>query len=116
MIIGSVLFRGEPDEVSGSVVGDDAVEVVTLEVRIVMGAMPSGGDEEVDEVGVLGCRNDFVLLFSPVIDVCWRGFDNMLRQFSADSDEGENEIDVFAVFGRVERVGRVTVLNERTVG
>ena len=82
----AMLGRSEPDEVSGSVVGDDAVEVVTLEVRIVMGAMPGSGNEKMDEIGVLGCRNDFVLLFSPVIDVCWRGFDNMLRQFSADSD------------------------------
>ena len=82
----AMLGRREPDEVSGSVVGDDAVEVVTLEVRVVMWSMPSGGDEEVDEVGVLGCRNDLVLLFSPVIDVSRRGFDNMLRQFSADSN------------------------------
>ena len=82
----AVLGRREPDEVSGPVVGDDAVEVVTLEVRIVMGPMPSGGHKEVDEIGVLGCRNDLVLLFSPVIDVSRRGFDNMLRQFSADSD------------------------------
>ena len=82
----AMLGRREPDEVCGSVVGRNAVEVVALEVRIVMGPMPRGSDEKMDEIGVLGCRNDFVLLFSPVIDVSRRGFDNMLRQFSADSD------------------------------
>ena len=82
----AMLGRSEPDDVSGSVVGDDAVEVVTLEVRVVMGSMPSGGNEKMDEIGVLGCSNDLVLLFSPVIDVSRCGFDNMLRQFSEDSD------------------------------
>ena len=78
----AMLGRREPDEVCGSVVGDDAVEVVTLEVRVVMWAMPSGGHKEVDEVGVLGCRNDFVLLFSPEIDVSRRRSDEMLRNFA----------------------------------
>ena len=44
----AVIGRGEPDEVSGSVVECDAVEMVTLEVRVVIGSMPSGGDKEVD--------------------------------------------------------------------
>ena len=76
----------EPDEVSGSVVGCDTVEVMALEVRIVMGPMPGSGNEEVNEVGVLGGRSDFVLLFSPVIDVSRCRFDNMLRQFAENSD------------------------------
>ena len=111
-----VLGRGEPDEVSGSVVEGDAVEMVTLEVRVVMGTMPSGGDEEVNEVGVLGCSNDFVGLFASIVDTARRGFEEALREFSVDSDEGKNEIDVFAVFGRIKRFGRVTVLGGCTVG
>ena len=43
-------------------------------------------------------------------------FEEALREFSVDSDEGKNEIDVFAVFGRVKRFGRVTVLGGCTVG
>ena len=111
-----MLFRSEPDEVGGSVVKGDAVEVVTLEVRVVMGSMPSGGNKEVDEIGVLGGSNDFVGLFAAIVDTAWRGFEEALREFPVDSDEGKNEIDVFAVFGRVKRFGRVTVLNDGTVG
>ena len=90
--------------------------MVTFEVRVVMGTMPSGGDEEVNEVGVLWRSNDFVGLFTAIVDTAWRGFEEALREFSVDSDEGKNEIDVFAVFGRVKRFGRVTVLNDGTVG
>jgi hypothetical protein len=112
----AVLGRGEPDEVSGSVVECDAVEMVALEVRVVMETMPSGGDEEVNEVGVLWRSNDFVGLFTAIVDTAWRGFEEALREFSVDSDEGKNEIDVFAVFGRIKRFGRVTVLGGCTVG
>ena len=112
----AVLGRGEPDEVRSSVVECDAVEMVAFEVRVVMGSMPSGGNKEVDEIGVLGGSNDFVGLFTAIVDTAWRGFEEALREFSVDSDEGKNEIDVFAVFGRVKRFGRVTVLNDGTVG
>ena len=81
-----MLGRGEPDEVSGSVVEGDAVEVVALEVRVVMGSMPSGGDEEVNEVGVLGRSNDFVGLFSAVITRSRSGFEEALWEFSEDSN------------------------------
>ena len=107
---------GEPDDVLHSIVRRDTIEVVTFEVRVVMGTMPSGGDEEVNEVGVLWRSNDFVGLFTAIVDTAGRGFEEALREFSVDSDEGKNEIDVFAVFGRVKRFGRVTVLNDGTVG
>ena len=107
---------GEPDDVLHSIVQRDTIEVVTFEVRVVMGTMPSGGDEEVNEVGVLWRSNDFVGLFTAIVDTAWRGFEEALRDFSVDSDEGKNEIDVFAVFGRVKRFGRVTVLNDGTIG
>ena len=64
----AVLGMSEPDEVSGSVIEGNAVEVMTLEVRVVMGSMPSGGDKEVDEIGVLGGSNDFVGLFTAIVD------------------------------------------------
>ena len=82
----AVLGRCEPDEVSGSVVRCDAVEVVTLEVRVVMGSMPSGGNKEVDEIGVLGRSNDFIGLFTAIVDTAWRGFEEALREFSKDSN------------------------------
>jgi hypothetical protein len=77
---------GEPDEVFRTIVGGDAVEVVTFEVRVVMGTMPSGGDEEVNEVGVLWRSNDFIGLFASIVDATWSRFDESLREFSKDSN------------------------------
>ena len=76
----------EPDEVRSSVVGGDAVEVVAFEVRVVMGTMPSGGEEEVNEVGVLWRSNDFIGLFASIVDATWSRFDESLREFSKDSN------------------------------
>ena len=81
-----VLGWREPDEVSGSVVEGDAVEVVAFEVRVVMGTMPSGGEEEVNEVGVLWRSNDFIGLFASIVDATWSRFDESLREFSKDSN------------------------------
>lgn len=74
----AVLRRSEPDEVTSAVVDCDAVEVMTLEVRVVMEPMPSGGDEEVNEVGVVVyARTNLHLLvglFAAIIDTPRRGF------------------------------------------
>ena len=116
----TMLLVREPDEISSSVVCRNAIEMVTLKSRIAMGAMPSGSNEEVNEVAlsVSSCTgfHDFVLLFAPIINVVRRGFDKILFQFSKDSGTGVDEIDVFAVFGRIKRFGRVTILNDDTFG
>ena len=115
----AVIGRSEPDEVGGSVVGGDAVEMMALEVRVTVGSMPGGSDEKMDKVvdrfSPDTDHDSQVLLFPSIVDAARCGLQTPLRQFAHDSGGLEKE-DVFAVFGRIKRFGCVTVLHERTVG